>query len=71
MSEIITPKQELESALGSQVLVYLKSNQTIEGQLQSFDEYMNLRMRDCVFEGHKIADLLLRCNNVLYIRTKK
>ncbi|CAL5998039.1 LSM_domain protein [Hexamita inflata] len=67
---IVTPKLLLQTQIGKQITVELKWNSQITGILQSFDEYMNLRLKDATFGDQTISDMLLRCNNVLYIITE-
>ena len=58
---------------GKPVLVKLKWGQEYKGYLMSFDSYMNLQLGNTeeYENGEFMAELgevLIRCNNVLYIR---
>lgn len=58
---------------GKQVRVRLKWGQEYMGELASSDAYMNLQLTnteefiDGQFAG-KLGEVLIRCNNVLYIK---
>lgn len=39
----------------------------ILGILTSFDEYMNLRLKNCVLNEQALNDVVIRCNNIIYI----
>ena len=64
---IVQPQAFLEQSLGKRVEVQLKWDTSIAGTLRSFDEYMNLRLVDAEFQGQAVSDLVLRCNNVLFV----
>ncbi|PFH36497.1 zinc finger (CCCH type) motif-containing protein [Besnoitia besnoiti] len=72
----VNPKPFLTSLTGRQVMVKLKWGIEYKGYLKSFDEYMNLQLQnteewvDGSFKGH-LGEVLLRCNNVLYLRQVK
>lgn len=61
------PQAFLQKSLGKRVDVQLKWDTNITGTLRSFDEYMNLRLVDAEFQGSSISDLVLRCNNILFV----
>lgn len=73
MSNPINPKPFMQSLLNKQVLVKLKWGMEYKGLLKSTDGYMNLQMlnseewADGNFRGN-LGEILIRCNNVLYIR---
>lgn len=73
MSNFVLPKPFLASLTGKDVVVKLKWGMEYKGVLVSFDSYMNLQLGqteeyvDGDFTG-KIGDVLIRCNNVLYVR---
>lgn len=54
--------------MGKTVKVFLKQQKEIIGQLESFDEYMNLRLKSALFQDRILNDVLVRCNNVLFIQ---
>ncbi|KAJ0178476.1 hypothetical protein K1T71_006299 [Dendrolimus kikuchii] len=69
----INPKPFLNSLTGKSVLVKLKWGQEYKGLLVSADGYMNLQLANTeeVVEGTStgnLGEVLIRCNNVLYIR---
>ncbi|CBK23091.2 uncharacterized protein [Blastocystis hominis] len=58
---------------GKLICVKLKWGLEYQGRLVSFDSYMNLQLSNCeeYVDGKSTAllgDVLIRCNNVLYIR---
>lgn len=69
----INPKPFLNSLTGKPVLVKLKWGHEYKGYLVSVDGYMNLQLANT--EEHidgqttgNLGEVLIRCNNVLYIR---
>ena len=71
--QIVNPKPYLNSLLGSDVTVKLKWGLTYKGTLASTDAYMNLQLTEAKeFVGKDMAgnvgEILIRCNNVLYIK---
>lgn len=69
----INPKPFLNSLTGKPVMVKLKWGQEYKGYLVSVDGYMNLQLANT--EEHiagqqtgNLGEVLIRCNNVLYIR---
>lgn len=58
---------------GKSVKVKLKWGMEYQGKLESADAYMNLQLKECEefldgqFAGF-LGEVLIRCNNVLYIR---
>ena len=70
---IVNPKPFLADLTGKQVRVRLKWGQEYMGELASSDAYMNLQLTnteefiDGQFAG-KLGEVLIRCNNVLYIK---
>ena len=75
-SEIVTPKLFLNNMTGSSVKVKLKWGMEYKGDLVSFDQYMNLQLANAEeyvngdFKG-ALGEILIRCNNVLYISEVK
>ncbi|PAA94101.1 hypothetical protein BOX15_Mlig017958g1, partial [Macrostomum lignano] len=69
----INPKPFLASLTGKAVVVKLKWGMEYKGFLVSVDSYMNLQLAnaeefiDGCQTGH-LGEMLIRCNNVLYIR---
>lgn len=75
--EIAYPNKFLESLLQTQVVVKLKwENIEFLGTLLSFDERMNIHLGEAheYVSGETIdgasGDIIIRCNNILYIRPK-
>ncbi|GAB0089065.1 Small nuclear ribonucleoprotein F [Sergentomyia squamirostris] len=69
----INPKPFLNSLTGKAVMVKLKWGHEYKGYLVSVDSYMNLQMANTeeVIDGQStgnLGEVLIRCNNVLYIR---
>jgi len=70
---IINPQPFLQALTGKPVIVKLKWGMEYKGYLVSTDSYMNLQIAgtqefiDGEFKGN-IGEVLIRCNNVLYIR---
>ncbi|MHA1541910.1 MAG: LSM domain-containing protein [Candidatus Hodarchaeales archaeon] len=67
------PLQTLEKAIGKNIKVTLKSNQSYSGRLKITDQYMNLILENCSeMEDGKITkrygSAFLRGNNILYIK---
>ena len=69
----MNPKPFLEALTGKEVQVKLKWGQEYKGKLASSDAYMNLQLVNTEefingeFAG-VLGEILIRCNNVLYIR---
>jgi len=69
----LNPKPFLNSLTGKPVLVKLKWGMEYKGYLVSVDGYMNLQLANTeeFVEGNctgNLGEVLIRCNNVLYIR---
>lgn len=72
-SAVIHPKPFLASLTGKPVIVKLKWGLEYRGHLTSVDNYMNLQLENSEewIDGamaDKLGEILIRCNNVLYIR---
>ena len=74
MAAIVNPKPFLNDLTGEDVIVKLKWNgMEYKGKLLSVDSYMNLQLAsteewiDGQFSGN-LGEVLIRCNNVLYLR---
>ncbi|XP_062522577.1 small nuclear ribonucleoprotein F-like [Corticium candelabrum] len=69
----VNPKPFLNSLTGKPVIIKLKWGMEYKGYLVSFDGYMNLQLAnteeyvDGACTGN-LGEVLIRCNNVLYIR---
>ncbi|KAI8146814.1 hypothetical protein BJV82DRAFT_534221 [Fennellomyces sp. T-0311] len=69
----VNPKPFLSDLTGKPVVVKLKWGGEYKGYLMSVDGYMNLQLanteefKDGVSTG-TLGEVLIRCNNVLYIR---
>jgi small nuclear ribonucleoprotein F len=72
---IVNPKPFLIDLTGRQVKVKLKWGMEYHGKLESSDAYMNIQLTSCEeyidgqFAGY-LGEVLIRCNNVLYIVAK-
>ncbi|KAM5339913.1 small nuclear ribonucleoprotein F-like [Glossophaga mutica] len=73
MSLPLNPKPFLNGLTGKPVMVKLKWGMEYRGYPVSVDGYMNMQLanteecRDGVLSG-QLGEVLIRCNNVLYIR---
>ena len=73
MSVVCNPKPFLVNLTGHEVIVRLKWGQEYKGILTSIDSYMNLQLANTEeWIGGELAgnlgEVLIRCNNVMYIR---
>lgn len=69
----VNPKPFLHELVGKPLIVKLKWGLEYRGLLVSLDSYMNLQLTQTEewINGKmagKLGDVLIRCNNVLYIR---
>ncbi|KAA8496829.1 Small nuclear ribonucleoprotein F [Porphyridium purpureum] len=70
---VLNPKPFLAGLVGKPVAVRLKWGLEYRGILVSVDSYMNFLLKDAeeivddVLTG-KLGEILIRCNNVLYVR---
>ncbi|KAL1925156.1 uncharacterized protein VTP21DRAFT_39 [Calcarisporiella thermophila] len=69
----VNPKPFLQDLTGKAVMVRLKWGQEYKGYLVSVDSYMNLQLANTeeFIDGAPagtLGEVLIRCNNVLYIR---
>ncbi|CAI8037045.1 Small nuclear ribonucleoprotein F [Geodia barretti] len=69
----INPKPYLNGLTGKPVIAKLKWGMEYKGYLVSTDNYMNLQLANTeeYIEGQltgQLGDVLIRCNNVLYVR---
>ncbi|TRY64679.1 hypothetical protein DNTS_006387 [Danionella cerebrum] len=73
MSLPLNPKPFLNGLTGKPVMVKLKWGMEYKGYLVSVDGYMNMQLAnteeyvDGALSGH-LGEVLIRCNNILYIR---
>lgn len=70
---MLNPKPFLGDLIGSPCAVRLKwHGLEYQGILHAVDSYMNIQLREAVeiVDGNKglVGDILVRCNNVLYVR---
>ena len=78
----LNPKPFLEKLVGKSVIVKLKWGHEYHGILEAKDDYYNFKLANCEEWGFEentdnnnrepcnkgmIGDVLIRCNNVLYI----
>lgn len=73
MAMPINPKPFLNSLTGKPVIIKLKWGHEYKGFLVSVDGYMNMQLANTeeYVDGSKtgsLGEVLIRCNNVLYIR---
>ncbi|PVU99814.1 hypothetical protein BB559_000391 [Furculomyces boomerangus] len=70
----VNPKPFLHDLVGKVVIVRLKWGQEYKGILASSDSYMNIQLmeteefQDGISMGPSLGEVLIRCNNILYIR---
>ena len=77
----LNPKPFVEQLVGKEVVIKLKWGHEYHGWLESKDDYMNFKLTECEEWGYedsdgqrvlkmkgKLGSVLIRCNNVLYIR---
>ncbi|GJJ73348.1 small nuclear ribonucleoprotein F [Entomortierella parvispora] len=69
----VNPKPFLNDLTGKAVMVKLKWGQEYKGFLVSVDSYMNLQLANTeeFVDGTSagtLGEVLIRCNNVLYVR---
>ncbi|KAJ2453964.1 Manganese transporter smf1 [Coemansia sp. RSA 2424] len=70
----VNPRPFLQSLIGKPVIARLKWGQEYKGLLASIDSYMNLQLinaeefQDGNSMGELPGELLIRCNNILYVR---
>ena len=69
----VNPQPFVNELTGQEVLIKLKWGLELKGLLKSVDAYMNFQLLECEewsegsFKG-KLGEVLVRCNNVLYIK---
>jgi small nuclear ribonucleoprotein F len=73
MSVVVNPTPFLAGLTGQEVIVRLKWGQEYKGVLMAIDSYMNLQLGNTEeWVGGELAgnigEVLIRCNNVMYIR---
>ncbi|KAL0491125.1 small nuclear ribonucleoprotein F [Acrasis kona] len=73
LENLVNPKPFLNDLTGKAVVVKLKWGLEYKGYLISVDSYMNLQLANTeeIIEGKitgNLGEVLIRCNNVLYIR---
>ena len=73
MSSIINPRPFLHDLTGKPVSIKLKWGQEYTGRLVSVDAYMNFQLDGAEewIDGEckgPIGEVMVRCNNVLYVR---
>ena len=66
------PKPFLNALTGKPVFVKLKWGMEYKGYLVAIDGYMNMQLANSeeYIDGTHLGEILIRCNNVLYIRCK-
>mmetsp|Transcript_13015 Transcript_13015/g.23148 ORF Transcript_13015/g.23148 Transcript_13015/m.23148 type:complete len:82 (-) Transcript_13015:213-458(-) len=71
--DLVNPKPFLSELTGKEVMVKLKWGMEYRGYLVSVDAYMNIQLaetKEYINEQltGKLGEVLIRCNNVLYLR---
>ena len=74
--ELVTPVPFLKSLKGKAVIIKLKWGMEYKGFLASTDEYMNIHLAGAeeYINGElkgNLGEILVRCNNILYIRANE
>ena len=74
--ETLNPLPFLADCVGHPVVVKLKWGMEYKGILLSYDKYMNLQLMNAFewINGENrglLGELLVRCNNVLYIKQEQ
>lgn len=70
----VNPKPYLIELINRKISVKLKWGIDYQGILKSFDKYMNIHLDKTeevingIKKGFQLGDVLIRCNNILYIR---
>jgi len=68
---MVMPQNLLEKSIGKKVIVLLKDNRLIEGDLQGYDEYMNMVLdsaQETAGENkRRLGTVIVRGNNILSI----
>nr|UXY87575.1 small nuclear ribonucleoprotein E-like [Cryptomonas curvata] len=69
---ILNPKNFLNSLLNKKILVRLKWGIEYKGNLVSYDNYFNIRIRNTEewIEGKeigKLGEIVIRCNNIQFV----
>ncbi|KAJ3427490.1 small nuclear ribonucleoprotein f [Anaeramoeba flamelloides] len=68
----LNPKPFLNMLTGKSVIIKLKWGMEYSGKLVSFDEFMNFQLEEAYeivnSKRHQLGELVVRCNNVLYVR---
>jgi small nuclear ribonucleoprotein F len=69
----VNPKPFLKDLTGKSIIVKLKWGMEYKGILVSTDNYMNLQLADTEefidgVQAGNLGEVLIRCNNVLYLR---
>ena len=72
-TSVVNPKPFLASLTGQSVIVKLKWGMEYRGTLLAADAYFNLQLANTEEFVHgelagNLGEVLIRCNNVLYIR---
>lgn len=73
---MLNPKPFLFELQDKDIIVKLKWGIEYKGKLKSYDKYMNLQLSNTeeIIDGHTtgyLGEILIRCNNVLYVKEIK
>ncbi|KAI5172608.1 small nuclear ribonucleoprotein F [Nematocida sp. LUAm3] len=63
----MTPSMLLEELQNKSVTIHLKWKDSYTGYLVSFDKYLNIHLKDAKKNRSQVGDVVIRCNNILYL----
>ena len=61
------PLDVLEQAREKKILIKLKDNKKVIGNLRAFDLHLNIWVSDAEIDGKKVSDMLIKGYTILYI----
>lgn len=71
LEDVVTPGRFLAESIGKEVVVRLKGGREYAGVLVSYDNYYNLRLKDCTEKSKdgnyallSLKDVFIRCTSV-------
>ena len=65
------PLDVLEQFRGKEILIKLRDNREVVGNLKAFDLHLNIWVSDAGVDGKKVPDMLIKGYSVLYISPYK
>lgn len=63
------PLDVLEQTREKKILIKLKDDREVVGNLKAFDLHLNIWISDIEIDGKKVSDMLIRGYSILYIST--